>query len=338
MLKQKKIKKFLQKAHKPLKKIPVKGFARKTLLPLKSLFGFLCSWWHVLSGIAFVIFFLYYPIGAFMMEKINRDTTIEIPANINGGSNVITTMSELIDSEVNKSFWTPSLPFIFPSYILDNMPNFQLGKMSAISKFAYTLNQNINQNLDNNLSEAVDLLQYPGTIWMFSPEKRVAPSSASQYRRARKELIKYNNKIENGIYIFPKTSDVLSSLIKSAYSDLNKSVNELEKHIRENSGKTFDSKADDVFFYHQGKIYSYYMLFKALSYDYKDIIVAHQIYPSWVKMLKSMEDGANIAPLIIRNEQLNSSIYPNHLHYLSYYNLRASKQMQSISAKLDKGI
>ena len=42
-----------------------------------------------------------------------------------------------------------------------------------------------------------------------------------------------------------------------------------------------DTKADDVFYYGQGKAYAYYLLFKALGHDYKNIIVKKDAYGIW---------------------------------------------------------
>jgi hypothetical protein len=126
----------------------------------------------------------------------------------------------------------------------------------------------------------------------------------------------------------------LEALLKSAGQDLNRSIGALEKQIRENSQSLLDFRAEDVFYQSQGRISAYYLLFKALSHDYKDIIVQHQIYPAWIKMLKAMEDGAGLDPWIIRNEPLNHPFFPNHLNYLAYYSLKALAQMQLMIARL----
>lgn len=71
--------------------------------------------------------------------------------------------------------------------------------------------------------------------------------------------------------------------------DLWLSNEKLEAHIREHSSDWVDNRSDDLFYYQQGKIYGYYLLMKALSYDYKDIILANDIYQPWTQMVKALK-------------------------------------------------
>lgn len=139
----------------------------------------------------------------------------------------------------------------------------------------------------------------------------------------------------DGSEIWYKNPQDLSLFLKRAQTDLWKNVSQkLEQSIRENSHDLIDTKADDVFYYAQGKVYAYYLLFKALGQDYKDIIVKHNAYANWTAMLKALEQASQIDPSIVRNGELDSFSAPNHLAALGFYVLKAETFMNKINNKI----
>lgn len=280
---------------------------------------------------------LYYPLGAFLTNSIDTDTSYEMPAAENQSA-TLSASAFLIKREINDKIWTPNLPFFFPAYVLDNMPAFQKGLVSSIANVVTAMSKRIPIEKDSQLHKAAELLNYPPTIWMFSPQNKLlpAPSSNSQYRRARKYLLKYNEALSRGETIFLKRPQDLLFILQRVRRDLQKSAAALESHIRENADSLIDNKADDVFYFQQGKLYGDYLLLKALSADYKDIIVAQNIYQTWTRLLKTLEDAAHMSPLIVRNGGLNSSVAPNHLVAMGYYTNRAVVSLQDLTGKLDK--
>ena len=205
-----------------------------------------------------------------------------------------------------------------------------------------SLRDNITNTILENgapLQTAAELLQYPGNIWMFSPQNKLvpAPSSTSQYKKARKMLIVYNHSLGSGHEIFYKNADDLAYFLKRIAADLEHSTLRLENHIRENSSSYIDTRDDDLFFYQQGKLYGYFMLTRALARDYKDIIVARDIYQPWIRMNKALEDAALLDPLIIRNGELDSLSAPNHLSVLGYYTLKAASGADQMQQRLMQG-
>jgi len=284
---------------------------------------------------------LYYPLGAFLSHKIDRNTDIEITNDIPNQSQTIEMISYIINREVNNQIWTPSLPFFFPASILDNMPNFQLGIINGVSKFTTSLEKRIDakiQDKENNskLYKAATLLRYPGTIWMFDPHNKIkpVPSASNQYRKARRLLIKYNQSLISGQNNFYKNPLDLEYILQKTKLNLAQSSNQLSATIRENSSSFVDFSADDIFYYNQGKIYAYYLLLKALGHDYKDIIVKYGQYQNWIATIKALEEAIKIQPLIIRNGMLNSISVPNHLSYLNAYILKAQNTINKITNKL----
>lgn len=312
--------------------------------PARRIIGIFGSWWRAIAVFLALVMFLYYPLGGWLIEDINTDTAVEISPTDENQSATAEMMSYLIRSEVNDKIWTPNLPFFFPSYFLDNMPNFQLGLMSGVSALSKSMAARLEKNItlpeEHYLRMASELLQYPGTIWMFSPQNKLVPvpSAHSQYRKARKQLIKYNRKLNDGSLVFYRNPRDLAFFLRRMSTSLHQTAVRLEERIREESPSWLDTKADDIFYYGRGQAYANCMLLKALALDYKKILVDSGVYPDWTRMLKALENAAQMSPSIVRNGEIDSSFAPNHLTAQGFYLLKARSLMQKISRNLEKNV
>ena len=320
-----------------------KNYAQK----LKNFASYLCkfisSWWHVLLAGLIVFVCLYYPLGAWITNNLDRNTGYEIKTNGNKQSSAVEMASFIINREVNDKLWTANVPFFFPSYFLDNMPNFQLGMMNAASNIITALSKRIDspiidQEQSSDLQTAAELLQYDGKIWMFSPTNRFTPvpSANTQYRKARKHLISFNQDLNADKVVFYRRAEDLAYILKRVNHNLKKSLTGIDNQIREESSAWIDTQADNIFYYNQGKAYAYYLLLKALGHDYKNILVEKNIYVPWTQMLKALEDASGLDSLVIRNAELNSLTAPNHLLYLAYYIEKAQNINKDIITALQK--
>ena len=320
----------------------LKGFNFKILLiPLRHLMSFITSWWRALIIALAALIFLYYPLGGLLIDNLDNSTSYEIKTRPEQSATA-EMMALLINREVNQKLWTPALPFFFPSAWLDNMPAYQLGMISSVAGMAESLAQTQEKAITGPedplvLKKAAELLQYPGTIWMFSPQNPLlpAPSASSQYGKARKLLIRYNKFLAAGLDVYYKSPEDLALILKKISFDLGKNgIFPLERQIREENTSWIDLRADDVFYHSQGKAYAYFLLLKALGYDYKEIILSRDLYPLWTRMLGALETASGIRPLIIRNGSLTGILAPNHLNYLAFYMLKAQKDILTAAEKL----
>ncbi|MFV0625806.1 MAG: DUF2333 family protein [Alphaproteobacteria bacterium] len=292
---------------------------------------FIGSWWRGIIIASLLIIFLYYPLGAIITNNIDRNVNYNFAAMDDPKqSKTIEQMAYIINREVNEKLWTPNLPFFFPSYFLDNMPNFQLGMFDALKDVSQSFGKNFGNN--EKMKEISENLAYPGTIWMFSPENKLKPVSSanSKYRAARKELNKFNQDLLDGKETFYRRPNDLVYILARTRVNINKTIKDLEEYIIEESDAWYNSKSDDKFFYNQGKLYGYYLLLNAIGQDYKDLIVNSNQYENWTKIIKALENASQIDPTFVRNARLNSSFAPNHLAYLSFYALKAESNIQNI--------
>src|SRR3546814_4617938 len=90
-----------------------------------------------------------------------------------------------------------------PGSLLDNMPNYQLGMIHALGRFAFQMVDQIGRTrgssqTDTDLQEAAGLLQYSGTKWIFDFSTSLLPTAKSedQYRKARRALLNYNSRLD----------------------------------------------------------------------------------------------------------------------------------------------
>lgn len=338
-----KLKDWLLKITAPFRRLTIPKIAFSADSAIDKLMAFLNSWWHTLIIALAAIVFLYYPLGGLLVSNIDRNIGYEINETHPEQSATVEMMAFIVNREVNEKIWTPNLPFFYPSYFLDNMPNFQLGMFDALSKFASSFAKRADKKINSadkpsHLTAAAELLRYPGTVWMFSAENKLllAPSANIQYRKARRQLTDYNAQLSAGRETFYRSPDDLAYLLNKTRINLRKSSTLLEDHIREESSSWWDNKADDVFYYQQGKAYAYYLLFKALGYDYKEIIVRADQYRNWTSLLKALEDASSLQPAIVRNGELNSLTAPNHLGYLNMYINKARSLMAQIIKSLQQ--
>ncbi|MEQ9145467.1 MAG: DUF2333 domain-containing protein, partial [Parvibaculaceae bacterium] len=88
-----------------------------------------------------ILVLLYYPIGMLVVHKVDDDIDFAPSAadTAEGGSMAVAYAAGLVDREVNQNNWTANDPFFQPGVMLDNMPNFQQGIMSALARFGFEL-------------------------------------------------------------------------------------------------------------------------------------------------------------------------------------------------------
>ncbi len=296
-----------------------------------------------LSKILFGIFgalFLYYLIGMLWIHKVD-DALSFTPTENNlttGGSRAVEVTAGLIDREINQNRWTSNDPFFMPASLLDNMPNYQQGIISALARFSFELTDQIGRTrgssqTDEDLQNAAGLLQYSGDVWSWDPTVSLLPTASSekQYEKARKSLIAYNKRLAEGRAVFEKRGDNLLATIDRIALDIGSSTAVIDKHIAEHSGAYVDFEADDLFYGFKGQAYAYYMILNALSQDYESLIRERELGNAWGQMLGSFRSVVELDPYVISNAKNDGQLFPNHLAVQGFYILRARTQLREIS-------
>jgi hypothetical protein len=295
-------------------------------------------WWRVALGVL-VLLALYYPVGMLVIHKVDDDPNFAAPPRdrVPNGSAAVAMAAALIEREVGRH-WAANDPFFLPGAGLDNMPNYQMGIIAALARFAFELTDQIGRargssQTDKDLQEAAGALQYPSTKWVFDFSTSLAPTATSeaQYTKARNALLHYNGRLGLGQAVFERRADNLLSVIDRIALDLGASSAVLDRHIEEHSGKLIDTQADDLFYNVKGQLYAYYLVLRELGQDYDRIIKEKELQATWAQMIGSLRHAATLHPAVIINGSPDGQFAPSHLAVQGFYLLRARTQMREIT-------
>ena len=288
---------------------------------------------------ALVILVIYYPAGMILTHRINDDpdfspTAIEAPI---AGSAAVAMTAALLRREVDGAGWVANNPFFYPSYALDNMPNFQQGLRAAIFRFAIELTDQIGRTrgssqADEDLETAAGEFKFPGDIWVWDPETSWLPQATSEtrYRRGIEHLERYNARLAAGDAVFDTRADNLLNTLDRFAADLGSASAEIDQHVREHTG-LIDFAADDLFYNVKGRLYGYFMILNQLEHDFASVIAERQLEAAWANMLASLRIAATVDPWVVVNGAPDSQILPNHLVAQGFYLLRGRTQLREIT-------
>lgn len=296
-------------------------------------------------GILVMLLILYYPVGMLWWHTINDDLSFDVSADSlqPGQSRAVAVAAGLIDREVNKSGWVANNPFFTPSAMLDNMPAYQQGIISALARFSFELADQIGRTrgsseIDADLKNASGLLQYSGTVWVWDPSVSLAPTATSeeQYEKARKALENYNRRLADGKAMFERRGDNLLATMERIALDLGSSSAVLERQVAEHSSDFVDFQADDLFYNVKGQTYAYYVVLRALGGDFENVLRERELAGVYAQMLNSLHEAAALDPWVVTNGAPDG-LFPNsHLAAQGFYLLRARTQLREISDILRK--
>lgn len=277
---------------------------------------------------------VYYGLGSLFVENMNVTHTYPLPKVSRNKSEVIGTLAFLINREIDKKMWTPNLPEAFPAYVLDNMPNFQIGIITAVRDGTGTMRNFVNKTPEQqkHIKKAEELLRYSPYIWLTAKKGKVglAPSANAQYRKARIELLKYND--EDFITYQADFETYLTRLSGALRRLIQKNDNQIIEH----STALLDTKADDVFYRTRGYAFASWQIALAIGFDFKKLIVQYDVYNEWTYLLSSLQKAAEFKPVFVRNGKFGGVFGANHLLVQNYYLERALVAATQIKNKIGK--
>ena len=230
-------------------------------------------------GVLVVLAALYFVGGAIWVHEIDADPTFDAEVVVpNGASRAVAVAADLVDREVNVNRWVANDPFFQPGYLLDNMPAYQTGIVSAVGRFATELRDRVarvrgSSAVDPDLESAAGRLNYPGDVWIFEwSGTPLQPSSESQYRRGVEDLRRYNERLAQGQAVYERRADNLLATLDRISGDLGAASAALTHEVDEGSTNFLDFNADGMFYSIKGKLYAYYLILRELEQDFPDVI------------------------------------------------------------------
>ena len=304
---------------------------------------------------AFVLILLvalfFFVVITMIVNSVKPDfLTIDKKENEIKGGYFIRTNLALIDQMAEN--WLPNDLF-WPTVLLDNMPNFQIGELEVVRYNIRVLRDNLSRmrttdKLDAAAEAAFTSLSNDPYKWWF-------PSAESKWRLAAQKLeLFYKNLQEGTSHFYPRADNLVELL--SQYASLMGGVNtrlinaprDLMKTLSMEDDKKGASgspemveidipwhEIDDNFYYAQGVAYALYASFKAIKVDFMNVLVDKNSVTLVDKILENLE-RCNFEPLIVFNGN-PQSIFANHSLNLSGVFNDARQKINSLITALKQG-
>jgi hypothetical protein len=250
------------------------------------------------------------------------------------------------------SNWLPNDIF-WPTVLLDNMPNFQMGQLEVVRYNVRVLRDNLSRmrttdKLDPSAEGAFTGLANDPYKWWF-------PSAESKWKLAHKNLDAFYRDLSEGKSHFYPRADNLVELLNQ-YASLMGGVNtrlinaprDMDKVLTMDEVTKGDAKApkmvdidipwyqiDDNFYYSQGVAYALYESFKAIRIDFIDVLTDKNSVELIDKILENLR-RCYFEPLIVFNGD-PESIFANHSLNLSGMFNDARQKVESLIVALMQG-
>ena len=263
---------------------------------------------------------------------------------------LFTKVNEMLVKEMADN-WLPNDIF-WPTALLDNMPNFQLGVLEVVRYNVRVLRDNLSRmrttdRLDPSAEAAFTNLSNDPFKWWF-------PSAESKWKSALTQLEAYNRNLTSGKSHFYPRADNLVELLNQ-YLSLMGGVNtrlinaprdlKVALSIEDQKEKTAPAptvdidipwyQIDDNFYYAQGVAYALHESFRAIRMDFNEVLTDKNSVTLVDKILEIL-GRCYFEPLIVFNGDPDS-IFANHSLNLSGLFNDARQKMNSLTVALMQG-
>lgn len=247
--------------------------------------------------------------------------------------------------------WLPNDIF-WPTALLDNMPNFQLGELEVVRYNVRILRDNLSRmrttdKLDTHAEAAfTSLSNDPYKFWF--------PSAESKWKKGYENLdVFYRNLTQGKSNFYPRADNLIELL--SQYASLMGGANtrlilapgdirrtlameDLETNSQDKEMVEVDIpwyKVDDNFYYAQGIAYALYHSFKAIKVDFERVLIDKNSMKLVDQILENLK-RCDFEPLIVFNGDPDS-IFANHSLNLSGVFNDARQKINSLISALAQG-
>lgn len=247
--------------------------------------------------------------------------------------------------------WLPNDLF-WPTALLDNMPNFQLGVLEVVRYNVRVLRDNLarmrtTDRLDPSGEAAFTNLSNDPLKWWF-------PSAESKWKSALTQLEIYEHNLSSGkSHFYPRADNLIELLnqylslmggvntrLINAPRDLKSTLGVEEQKDKASPAPTVDidipwTQIDDNFYYAQGVAYALHESFRAIRVDFREVLTDKNSVGLVDKILEIL-GRCHFEPLIVFNGDPDS-IFANHSLNLSGIFNDARQKMNSLTVALMQG-
>jgi len=274
------------------------------------------------------------------------------------GSVVTSTLMGCAETLLDKRGGFISNDLFPPGVLMDNVPNWEFGVLTATRDLARELRNKFSRSQsqseeDVDLKEADPLFSSPNDRWLL-------PSSEGQYRKAIAHIDGYFVRIgkndPNGAQFYARADnladyfDLVSTRLGSLSQRLSASVGQLRLEgdapvdpgaPKNASGqqivKTPWSKIDDVFYESRGYTWALLEQLKAVEVDFAPILQRKNAVVGLKQVIRELEESQKTvwSPLILNGSPFG--FFANHSLVMANYVSRANAAMIDLKSLLDRG-
>ena len=274
------------------------------------------------------------------------------------GSAVTSTLMGCAETLLDKRGGYLSNDLFPPGVLMDNVPNWEFGVLTATRDLARELRNKFSRSQsqseeDVDLKEADPLFSSPNDRWLL-------PSSEGQYRKAIAHVDGYFVRIgkndPNGAQFYARADnladylDVVSTRLGSLSQRLSASVGQLRLEgdapvdpgaPKNASGqqivKTPWTKIDDIFYESRGYSWALLEQLKAIQVDFAPILQRKNAVVSLKQVIRELEESQKPvwSPVILNGSPFG--FFANHSLVMANYVSRANAALIDLKSLLDRG-
>jgi hypothetical protein len=306
---------------------------------------------RLLVGIIVVAFVFFVVITMAMNSRKPAVLKLEKPEKDVKGAYFVKANQALLQQMIQN--WLPNDLF-WPTVLLDNMPNFQIGQLEVVRYNVRVMRDNLSRmrttdKLDPFAEDAFTALSNNPYKWWF-------PSAESKWKEGLRNLSQYYENLLNGqSHFYPRADNLVdlleqyASLIGGANTRLINAPRDILRTLsieEEHGGAGGEMRKlinidipwyeiDNNFYYAQGVAYALNESFLAIRYDFADVLVDKNSMALVDKILEAL-GRCYFEPLIVFNGDLDS-IFANHSFNLSGVFNDARQKIGSLTTALKQG-
>jgi len=274
------------------------------------------------------------------------------------GSLVTSTLMGCAETLLDKRGGYLSNDVFPPGVLMDNVPNWEFGVLTATRDFSRELRNRFSRSQsqseeDVDLKEADPLFNSPNDRWLL-------PSSEGQYRKAIEHLDGYFTRLgrndPNGAQFYARADsladylDTVSSRLGNLSQRLSASVGQLrlEGDAPVDPGATAAEKGpqivktpwtqiDDVFYESRGYTWALLEQLKAVQVDFAPILQRKNAVVSLKQIIRELEESQKPvrSPIILNGSPFG--FFANHSLVMANYVSRANAAVIDLKSLLDRG-
>ncbi len=281
--------------------------------------------------------------------KPDRITLDNVDTKIKGAAFIRT--NQILVEQLHDN-WLPNDLF-WPTALLDNMPNFQIGELEVVRYNVRELRDNLSRmrttdRLDPFAEGAFTALSNDPYKWWF-------PSAESKWKDASKNLERfYENLLSGESQFYPRADNLVElltqyiSLMGGVNTRLINAPRDMDEALpidEEEKGSSEEPKMVDIdipwhsidnnFYYAQGVAYALFESFKAIRIDFIDVLEDKNSVQLIDKILEGLM-RCHFEPLVVFNGD-PESIFANHSLNLSGVFNDARQKVGSLIVALKQG-